>query len=103
MGILETVRSADVGDVDVVLAEDAGLRVPEAQAQKFSKTGTTFLCRRFDRDGARRIPFASATPLFRYMLNATARMHLCIRDFADSEESVSKPEKRPKPAFLSIS
>ena len=43
-----------------VLAEDAGLRVPEAKAQKFSKTGTTFLCRRFDRDGARRIPFASA-------------------------------------------
>jgi len=29
-------------------------------SQKFSKTGTTFLCRRFDRDGSRRIPFASA-------------------------------------------
>lgn len=43
-----------------VLAADAGLRVPEARAQKFSKLGTTFLCRRFDRDGARRIPFASA-------------------------------------------
>ena len=43
-----------------ILASDAGLRVPEAQAQKFSKTGTTFLCRRFDRDGTRRIPFASA-------------------------------------------
>lgn len=43
-----------------VLAADAGLRVPEARAQKFSKLGTTFLCRRFDRDGTRRIPFASA-------------------------------------------
>ncbi len=43
-----------------VLAADAGLCVPDAQAQKFSKTGTTFLCRRFDRDGTRRIPFASA-------------------------------------------
>ena len=43
-----------------ILAADAGLRVPEAQAQKFSKTGTTFLCRRFDRDGSLRIPFASA-------------------------------------------
>ena len=42
------------------LAAEAGLSVPEAQAQKFSKSGTTFLCRRFDRDGSRRIPFASA-------------------------------------------
>ena len=43
-----------------MLAEESGICVPEAQAQKFSKTGTTFLCRRFDRDGSRRIPFASA-------------------------------------------
>ncbi len=42
------------------LAQDAGLCVPEAQIQKFSKAGTTFLCRRFDRVGTRRIPFASA-------------------------------------------
>ena len=43
-----------------VLAEEAGVCVPAARAQKFSKTGTTFLCRRFDREGSRRIPFASA-------------------------------------------
>ena len=43
-----------------ILAKKSGISVPEAQAQKFSKTGTTFLCRRFDRDGSRRIPFASA-------------------------------------------
>lgn len=43
-----------------ILAEESGICVPDAQAQKFSKTGTTFLCRRFDRDGSRRIPFASA-------------------------------------------
>ena len=43
-----------------ILAKESGICVPEAQAQKFSKTGTTFLCRRFDRDGSRRIPFASA-------------------------------------------
>lgn len=43
-----------------VLAKDAGLDVPEAKAQKFSKTGTTFLCKRFDRCDNRRIPFASA-------------------------------------------
>jgi serine/threonine-protein kinase HipA len=43
-----------------ILAEESGISVPKAQAQKFSKTGTTFLCRRFDRDDSRRIPFASA-------------------------------------------
>ena len=43
-----------------ILAEKSGIRVPEARAQKFSKTGTTFLCRRFDREGAHRKPFASA-------------------------------------------
>ena len=43
-----------------LLAEESGICVSEARAQKFSKTGTTFLCRRFDRDGSRRIPFASA-------------------------------------------
>ena len=43
-----------------VLAEESGICVPEAKAHKFSKTGTTFLCRRFDRDGSRRMPFASA-------------------------------------------
>ena len=43
-----------------LLAVDAGLNVPDARAQKFSRQGTTFLCRRFDREGSRRIPFASA-------------------------------------------
>ncbi len=43
-----------------VLARDSGINVPEAQMQRFSKNGNTFLCRRFDRDGARRIHFASA-------------------------------------------
>ncbi len=43
-----------------LLAADAGLSVPEAKAQAFSRNGTTFLCRRFDRVGRQRIPFASA-------------------------------------------
>lgn len=37
-----------------------GLNVPEAKAQKFSKLGTTFLVKRFDREGNKRIHFASA-------------------------------------------
>lgn len=43
-----------------VLARKAGLNVPETKCQKFSKAGTTFFSKRFDRDGKRRIPYASA-------------------------------------------
>ena len=43
-----------------LLALDAGIAVPEATSRKFSKNGSTFLCRRFDRAGPRRIHFASA-------------------------------------------
>lgn len=42
------------------LAKFCGLNVPEAKADSFSKLGTTFLVKRFDRDGARRIHFSSA-------------------------------------------
>ncbi|MBO4678187.1 MAG: HipA domain-containing protein, partial [Lachnospiraceae bacterium] len=42
------------------LAGICGLNVPEAKAEKFSKLGTTFLVRRFDRNMSRRIHFSSA-------------------------------------------
>ena len=42
------------------LAKKVGLNVPEAKAEKFSKLGTTFLVKRFDRDGKNRIHFSSA-------------------------------------------
>jgi len=42
------------------LALMCGISVPEAKAEKFSKLGTTFLVKRFDRDGSRRIHFSSA-------------------------------------------
>ena len=42
------------------LAIMCGLNVPEAKAEKFSKLGTTFLVKRFDRDGKKRIHFSSA-------------------------------------------
>lgn len=50
-----------------LLARRAGIRVPETKAQKLSKAGTTFFSKRFDRDGARRIHYASAMT----MLGAT--------------------------------
>lgn len=42
------------------LAVMCGLNVPEAKVERFSKLGTTFLVKRFDRDGAQRIHFSSA-------------------------------------------
>lgn len=45
------------------LAEMCGLNVPEARLEKFSKYGSTFLIKRFDRAGGKRIHFASAMTL----------------------------------------
>ena len=42
------------------LAVMCGLNVPEAKAEKFSRLGTTFLVKRFDRIESRRIHFSSA-------------------------------------------
>lgn len=42
------------------LAKMCGINVPEAKAEKLSKKGTTFLVKRFDRDGQKRIHFSSA-------------------------------------------
>ena len=42
------------------LAKMCGLNVPEAMLEKFSRYGSTFLVKRFDRSGERRIHFASA-------------------------------------------
>lgn len=42
------------------LAKLCGLNVPESKLEKFSNRGDTFLVKRFDRDGERRIHFASA-------------------------------------------
>lgn len=45
------------------LARLCGLNVPEAQLQRFSDYGSTFLTKRFDRKGHRRVQFASAMTL----------------------------------------
>lgn len=42
------------------LAARCGLNVPPARLETFTKNGSTFLVRRFDREGAKRIHFASA-------------------------------------------
>lgn len=45
------------------LARLCGLNVPESKLEKFSKLGSTFLVKRFDREGEKRIHFASAMTL----------------------------------------
>lgn len=58
------------------LAVMCNLNVPEAKLENFSKAGSTFLTKRFDREGNRRIHFASAMTL------------LGKKDDADSSEGV---------------
>ena len=45
------------------LAWSCGLHVPEARLEKYSRYGSTYLVRRFDRDGVKRIHYASAMTL----------------------------------------
>lgn len=45
------------------LATLCGLNVPEAKLEKFSPLGSTFLIKRFDRMGSKRVHFASAMTL----------------------------------------
>lgn len=45
------------------LAVLCGLHVPEAKLESFSRSGSTFLTKRFDREGGQRIHFASAMTL----------------------------------------
>ncbi len=56
----------DVGAWEMVaseLARKCGLNVPETKIEEFSKNGHTFLTKRFDRNGDKRIHFASAMSL----------------------------------------
>ncbi|MCM1541749.1 MAG: HipA domain-containing protein [Blautia sp.] len=66
---------ADIGAWEMVvhdLAELCRLNVPEAKMERFSKTGSTFLTKRFDRNGEKRIHFALAMTLLGKMDGANA-------------------------------
>lgn len=65
----------DVGAWEKVvhdLAKLCGLNVPESRLEKFSKLGSTFLVKRFDRDGSRRIQFSSAMTMLGKVDGASA-------------------------------
>ena len=55
------------------LAKLCGLNVPEVKLECFSKNGSTFLVKRFDRDGTRRIHFSSAMTMLGKTDGAGAR------------------------------
>lgn len=65
------------------LAAQCGLHVPQSDVQKFSKAGSTFLVKRFDRDGSRRIQFESAMTLLGKRDGASAEDGSSYLDIAE--------------------
>lgn len=59
-----------------------GLNVPESKIEKFSKLGSTFLVKRFDREGEKRIHFASAMTLLNKTDGASAEDGTSYLDIA---------------------
>ena len=76
------------------LARLCGLNVPESRLETFSKSGSTFLVKRFDRDGARRIHFSSAMTMLGKTDGSGARDGVGYLDIVDFLQSNgSSPEK----------
>lgn len=65
------------------LAGAAGLRIADARVERFSKEGTTFLTRRFDRMYEERIHFASAMNLLGYQDGDGAKTGASYLDLID--------------------
>ena len=64
------------------LAKMSGLNVPESKLERFSKFGSTFLVRRFDRNGTKRVHFASAMTLLGKSDGASAADGISYLDMA---------------------
>jgi serine/threonine-protein kinase HipA len=75
------------------LAKMCGLNVPEAKLEKFSKQGSTFLVKRFDRDGEKRIHFASAMTLLGKSDGASASDGTSYLDIAGFTKSYGASPK----------
>ena len=77
------------------LARMCGLDVPESRLEKFSSLGSTFLVKRFDRNGDKRIHFASAMTLLGKTDGASASdgtSYLDIATFIKSNGSDPKKD-----------
>jgi len=69
------------------LAVEAGLKVSEARKERFSKSGTTFFSRRFDRNGESRIHYASAMTMSGAVDGEDGRSYLDVAEFLVREGS----------------
>jgi serine/threonine-protein kinase HipA len=65
------------------LARSCSLNVPESKLETYSDVGGTFLVKRFDRDGKRRVHFASAMTLLGQTDGASATEGMSYIDIAD--------------------
>lgn len=65
------------------LAAQCGMDVPEAKLERFSKMGSTYLVKRFDREGEQRIHFASAMTLLGKTDGASAEDGSSYLELAD--------------------
>lgn len=75
-----------------VLARKAGLNVPDTMARRLSKSGTTFFSCRFDRDGARRIPYASALTMLGASDGEDGHSYLEIAEFIAANSAAPKED-----------
>ena len=76
------------------LARLCGLNVPEARMGRLSRNGGTFLARRFDRDGARRVHFESAMALLGRTDGAEDASYLDIASFIRSRGAAPERDLR---------
>lgn len=85
----------DVGLWEMVchqLAERSGISVPESRLQAFSPYGSTYLSRRFDRDGPQRIHFASAMTMLGKKDGADDAGYLDLVDFITAHGASPKED-----------
>ena len=77
------------------LAKACGLQVSESKLERFSDSGSTFLVKRFDREGGKRIHFSSAMALLGQLDGANAETgsgYLDLVDFITAHGSSPKED-----------
>ena len=70
-----------------ILARKIGLRTPDTQCRKLSKAGSTFFSKRFDRDGAKRIHYASAMTMIGANDGEDGHSYLEIAEFISANSA----------------
>lgn len=78
------------------LSKVCGLNVPESKLVRFSDAGSTYLVKRFDRDGTRRIHFSSAMSVLGQTDGASDSSYLDLADF------ITKAGASPKEDLMEL-